>query len=193
MNVTTAENLHHLWETPGFPHRGWECLDVVDLNPDELPAEEVEYGTCEACGQHPIRFVHVLRHDDWQDDVRVGCICSARLTEDYVTPYHRERELKNEAGRRRRQVIRAKVERAMQAARRERIRQNWGSMPWRTSSKGNAWTKPDGVLVVVFPAPGGYRYMAGGEFSTASYRDEDAAKAASLDGFERAHRREDPS
>jgi hypothetical protein len=31
----TAENLHRLWETPGFPHRGWECIATVDLNPDE--------------------------------------------------------------------------------------------------------------------------------------------------------------
>src|SRR5262249_34519020 len=161
------------------PHRGWECLGVRDLNPDELPSEEVEYGTCEACGQHPIRFVHTLGHDDWEGAIEVGCICSARLTEDDITPYRRERELRHEAARRQREAGRAAARRARREARRASLRERWDSMEWRISARGDAWVKPDGVLVVVFPVRGGFRYMAGGHFSDATFADEDDAKLVS--------------
>jgi hypothetical protein len=191
INATTAENLHRLWETPGFPHRGWECTGVVDLNPDELPADEVEYETCEACGQHPIRFVHTVEHDDWDDPVEVGCICSARLTEDYVTPYRRERELKNEASRRQRAARKARERLAAREACRALARSTWDRRPWRASAKGNLWLKVDGLPVVVFPAEGGYRCLVGDVFGIRTYRTIEEAKRACLLGFEYVHRKGD--
>jgi hypothetical protein len=192
MTTLTAANLHHLWETPGFPHRGWECTGVTDLNPDELSADEVEYETCEACGQHPIRFVHALAHDDWEGEVEVGCICSARLTEDYVTPYRRERELKNEAARRRRELKCQAARRDERAAYRLGVRGRWPGMHWRESSKGNPWLKVDDVLIVVFPARGGYRILVGDVFGIRTYPTLEEAKRACLVGFEYVHRKEDP-
>jgi hypothetical protein len=189
--ATTAENLHHLWDTPGFPHRGWECLEVIDLNPDEEPADQVDYETCEACGRHPIRFVHVLEHDGWDDRVEVGCICSARLTEDYVTPIRRERELKNEAARRRRAAGKARERLAAREACRALARATWDGMRWQTSEKGNPWLKVDGLAVVVFPAGEGYRCLVGDVFGVRTYGTVEEAKRACLKGFEYVHEKGD--
>jgi hypothetical protein len=57
-HTTHSVNLSDLGKTRGFPHRGWDGIGVADLTPDNLPADEVAYGTCQACGKHPIRFVH---------------------------------------------------------------------------------------------------------------------------------------
>lgn len=34
------------WDQPGVPHKGWHCLDVVDLRADGGPADETDYATC---------------------------------------------------------------------------------------------------------------------------------------------------
>src|SRR4051794_10583946 len=118
MTTAVAED-RRVWKIPGMPHRGWECIHVVDLNPDELPAEEVDYATCEACGQHPIRFVHTIVHDAWPCGLDVGRVCVEHLTGDYVNPRLREGELKRKAAARR----------------------GWAKKPWRTSANGNTWMK----------------------------------------------------
>jgi hypothetical protein len=161
--MSTAANLYDLWGTPGFPHRGWDCVDIIDLNTDELPAEEVDYETCEACGQHPIRFAHVLVHDRWEDEVRVGCVCSEKLTGDYVNPKRHEAEL------RRRAVTRAR----------------WITRKWGRSAKGNARLKVRGHHITVFPSrfSAGFCYSIDGHYSRRTFPDERAAKVASYDGF----------
>jgi len=43
------------WGQPGVPHKGWHCLDVVDLRADGGPADETDYATCQMCGNEKIR------------------------------------------------------------------------------------------------------------------------------------------
>jgi hypothetical protein len=119
-----------LWSTPKFPHRGWTFVDIIDLNPDEEPSENVNYESCEVCGQYPIRFVHTLDHDDWPEPVDVGCVCAEHLTEDYVNPRAHEKELR----------------------RRATSRSRWLRRRWRTSSRGNPYLNLKGHRMAVFPS-----------------------------------------
>jgi hypothetical protein len=158
---TTADNLHNLWRTEGFPHRGWQCLDVVDLNPDNAPHYEVDYGTCDVCGHYPIRFVHVLLHDEWSGQIEAGCVCAEKLTGDYISHKDHERDLRRRAA----------------------ARANWLKRRWRISAKGNKWLNVDGHHVTVFLSrhDPGYRASVDGAFSPASYPTEQAAMMAAFD------------
>jgi len=40
-------------DRPRQPHRGWECIATVDLNPDEAAADEVDYETCQVTTARP--------------------------------------------------------------------------------------------------------------------------------------------
>jgi hypothetical protein len=72
------------WSRPGVPHRGWSCVDVEDLGePSEV---------CEMCEQAQLRYVHVMRHPEWEGELRVGCVCAGRMEEDYKRAVQREAE-----------------------------------------------------------------------------------------------------
>jgi hypothetical protein len=171
-----------IWKLPGMPRRGWTLVDVEDLG------EPVH--TCEACGKTEIRYVHTIAHPAFRN-LDVGCICAEHLTEDYVNPRRQEQELRNAAARRQRQAEQRRLRQARRRSIRAHTRETWDELDWQGSRKGNLWAKVDDVLIVVFPARGGYRYVAGGEFSRETFEDENDAKRASLDGFEAAHRKGD--
>lgn len=148
-----------LWSQAGFPHKGWTANTVIDLREDEGVSFDA-YESCEACGREHIRFVHVLAHDNYPELIRVGCICAEKLTDDYVGPRKRERELRNHA------------------ARRERFL----SRKWKTSRKGHLWIRLDGVHVGVIPTPDGkFRVWIGERFGRLSY---DSLRAAQLRIFD---------
>lgn len=71
------------WAKAGVPHRGWTCVDWVDLGE---PA-----AICEMCEHQYIRYVHVLRHPEWPDQLRCGCVCSGNMEQDLVGARERER------------------------------------------------------------------------------------------------------
>jgi hypothetical protein len=50
-------------DRPRQPHRGWECIATVDLNPDEAPADEVDYETCQVTTARP---PPPPRHPRWE-------------------------------------------------------------------------------------------------------------------------------
>ena len=50
------------WDQPGVPHKGWHCVDVVDLRADGESADETDYATCQMCGNEKIRYVHIMEH-----------------------------------------------------------------------------------------------------------------------------------
>ncbi len=149
----------NLWKAPGFPHRGWMCIRVVDLNPDEDPKHEVDYETCQVCNHHPIRFVHTIVHADWPDELDVGRICVEHLTQDYVNPRRREKDLRN----------------------RSQARSRWFKRRWRISAKGAFWVKAKGHHVTVFLCPCGckqWRCCFDGEFGTLFHPTKEAAMLA---------------
>lgn len=50
----------NLWSTAGITHKGWLCVEVIDLRADVTPSEETDYAVCQMCGNERIRFVHVM-------------------------------------------------------------------------------------------------------------------------------------
>jgi hypothetical protein len=70
---------------PTLPaHKGWTWQDVEDLGGLD--------GECEACGTEH-RYSHYLTHPE-HPSISVGCVCAGKLTEDYVNPAAREKELR---------------------------------------------------------------------------------------------------
>lgn len=93
--------MSYRWDQEGLPHKGWEEIDVIDLGEDVEPGEEIDYETCEMCGNERIRYVHIMIHPEVDGELRVGCNCAAKMTDDYLNPAEEERELRNRANRRR--------------------------------------------------------------------------------------------
>lgn len=89
-----------LWDKAGVPHKGWECVGMIDLGEDaddmDFDAKKDElYEKCEMCSQEGVRYIHLMQHPDYSDELRVGCICAAKMEDDYDSPRQRERNLKN--------------------------------------------------------------------------------------------------
>lgn len=62
------------WDQPGVPHKGWHCVDVVDLRADGEPADETDYATCQMSGNEKIRYVHIMEHPDLDENFEVGVL-----------------------------------------------------------------------------------------------------------------------
>lgn len=92
------------WDQLGVPHKGWHCVDVVDLRADGESADETDYATCQMCGNEQIRYVHVMAHPDLEDHFEVGCVCAEKMSDDYEGPKRRETRLRNRAVRRTRSM-----------------------------------------------------------------------------------------
>jgi hypothetical protein len=140
----------------------------VDLNPDDAPSDEVDYQTCEVCGQYPIRFVHTIEHPEYPGPLDVGCVCVEKLTGDYVSPKRHEARLRQ----------------------RSRTRANWLKKPWNISANGNPWIKLHGYHAAVFPSrrdPSKFGAIVNRVFSVRTFDSARAAKLACLDQIHRLH------
>lgn len=149
----------NLWNSPDTPHKEWRCVDVIDVCLEDGD----EYETCEMCGKHPIRFVHIMEHCE-QKNLRVGCKCAQHMTDDYVHPQAREKQLRNKAARRR----------------------NWLKLKWKHSRKGNPYLQKDGMNLGVFERahqPGSWNFRIDEDFSNRPYPSENAAKMALFEEY----------
>ncbi len=93
-----------VWSNRGIPHKGWTCIDVIDLaenayGMDYATRRDEVYETCEMCNQEGIRYVHVMTHPEYQGYLRVGCSCAEKMENDYSTPRNRENHVKNRSNR----------------------------------------------------------------------------------------------
>lgn len=107
------------WNREGIPHKGWKCIDVFDLADEIEAGEEILYEQCEMCGNEKIRYVHVMKHQDFPEELHVGCVCAEKMSGDYVNPRRCETALKNKAMRRR----------------------NFNRVRWRFNSVKNTYSK----------------------------------------------------
>lgn len=150
------------WDDPGVRHKGWRCVDVVDLRADGGPADEADHATCEMCGHEKIRYVHVMEHPDVDDQLKVGCICAEKMSDDYTGPKAREGRLRNRAVRRTR----------------------WLTRKWKRSAKGNSFLNVEGYNLVVYPTrTNRWGYNIGSRFGPKTYPTRDEAKLALFDDF----------
>lgn len=157
----------NLWDQPDIPHKGWVCVDVID--------NETPDATCEMCGNERIRYVHTMSHPSNNMQLDVGCVCAEKMTDDYVNPRRRERELRNKAARflRRKkrvaQIAKEKIE-AVQCA------------TWQASQKGNlylnVWIHGYSCHLVIVKSKFGdfWAFGLNGKFSTYKYKSLDEAK-----------------
>ncbi|WP_044876543.1 hypothetical protein [Paenibacillus sp. IHBB 10380] len=118
----------------GIPHRGWKSIEMIDLGEglEGLDADERKdyYETCQMCSQEGIRFVHVMEHPNFSDQLRVGYKCAERMEEDYINPKKRESELRNKYNR----------------------RHNFLKKEWSRNSKGNYCLKYRGYYITIMPS-----------------------------------------
>lgn len=105
----------NFWNKNDLPHKGWILLDVEDIRGEDKSEDEADYETCMMCGQEKIRYVHIVKHPDVAEELRVGCICASKLTDDYVNPKRRECELQNYINR----------------------KKTWNKKKWKNSPVGN--------------------------------------------------------
>ena len=64
------ERRYGRWSEPGLPHKGWICIDVIDLG-------EGASKLCEMCEHADIRYVHYMAHEDYPQVLDVGCVCAS--------------------------------------------------------------------------------------------------------------------
>ncbi len=150
------------WDQPGVPHKGWHCVDVIDLRADGESADGTDYATCQMCGNEKIRYVHVMEHSYLDENFDVGCVCAEKMSGDYEGPKRREAKLRNRAARRTR----------------------WLQRKWRVSAKGNSFLNVDGHnLGVHMNKFKRWGYRIGSRFGAKTYATKDEAKLALFDDF----------
>jgi len=152
------------WNQQGIPHKGWVLEDVIDVREDGQPAEETAYETCMMCGNEKIRFVHIVSHREISLEYRVGCVCAEKMTNDYVNPKQREKELRNRATR----------------------RINWTKKHWKISKNSNRYLnyKEHHLLIYKDKKTGKYKVKIDDTFGKRSFDYLEKAKIASFNGIE---------
>ena len=161
----------NFWKQSGVPHKGWYLLEVIDVREDGQCEDETTYEECMMCGNEKIRYVHILQHDDISEEFRVGCNCAERMTEDYVNPRKRERDLRNRAAR----------------------LANWTDRQWKMSQSGNPYLRMDGHFFLIFrdKYSGNYKYKLDDNFYKSSFQTIEDAKIASFKTMEQLKSRGD--
>lgn len=154
--------MDNLWKSPGIPHKGWELHTVIDLGEEGYSFDE--YETCMMCGQENIRYVHIVSHQEINEDYRVGCVCAEKMTGDYVNPKRMEANLRNRSSR----------------------RANWTNANWKWSKKGNLYLKKGGHLLTVFKdqKTNKFKCIIDSEFGTVLHPTIRAAKSALFNKME---------
>ncbi len=153
---------YNRWDQQGIPHKGWNCVDVIDIRADGEAVNESDYATCQMCGKEKIRYVHIMEHTDLEDQFEVGCVCAEKMSDDYIGPRVRENRLRNRAARRAR----------------------WLQRKWRTSAKGNGFLNVEGYNLVIYPTKSKrWGYKIGDRFGQKTYATSSEAKLALFDDF----------
>lgn len=110
------------WSDPAVPKRDWYCVHGYDRGRDNL-----EF--CDMCESASVRYVHVMRHDDYPGELDVGCICAGHMEQDVEGAKRREADVRNRSARRAKWLHRD---------------------GWHVSAKGNPTIKTKGCRVTVF-------------------------------------------
>jgi hypothetical protein len=145
------------WAQAGVPHKGWVCEDIEDAGAPDF--------TCQMCEVISIRFIHLMSHADYPDQLRCGCVCAGHMEEDLAAARKREFDFKSTLARRAR----------------------WLSRKWRRSRAGNQYLNTNGFNVVVFPAGRGYgarveyRWTDWARVARRVYPTEERAKLAAFE------------
>ncbi len=111
----------------------------------------VRYGTCDMCEVTSIRYVHYMTHPDYPGGLGCGCVCAGAMENNPV-----------------------------RAKRRETMLKSWARVQWRTSTKGNYWTKYRGMFVTIFRSGARWGVVVDGKFADTKYPNPEQAKTAAF-------------
>src|SRR5512142_3063864 len=111
------------WSERGVPHKGWSCLDVLDLGYRKY--------VCAMCQKQEIRYAHYMTHPKFEGHLIVGCVCAEKLSGDYVNPRLRESRLRKRSSR----------------------RDRWVAGKWKTTDAGSLVKKLGDFVVTVYEKP----------------------------------------
>ena len=140
-----------------FPHHGWAYTGYEDRNtPDNL---------CTYCGKRHVRYVHKLEHDEWPEDIEVGCVCAADLG------------LGEEARRGEREA-------RNRASRLQRFIQNG----WKTTKKGNPYKSYCDVRVAICGTGRYYKISINGTMGAKIFREQGEAMVHAFNYIEQKYR-----
>ena len=152
------------WNKSGIPHKGWKLIDVYDVRDDGQSVEETSYETCMMCNNERIRFVHIVIHEEIEEEFTVGCICAEKMTGDYLNPKLLENELKSKSNK----------------------RANWTKRKWKTTENGNFKLTFEGHSLLIFydKRTGKYKCKIDEQFGKKTFDTIAQAKMAVLKGIE---------
>lgn len=154
----------NLWKQTDIPHKGWTLIDVIDVREDNQSEDETEYESCMMCGNERIRYVHIVEHPQYEETLRVGCVCAEKMTSDYLNPRKLEQKLRNKAAR----------------------RTNWKKKEWKFSIKGNRYLKIEGHFITIFrdKITNKYKVSIDSTFGKKQFDTLEDAKTAAFNGIE---------
>lgn len=75
----------------GAPLDGWTCAEVIDY--------EDEGFKCELCDYPSVRYVHVMVHHEYPDELQVGCICAGVMEGNIMAAKERDAQAKRRGQR----------------------------------------------------------------------------------------------
>ncbi|MCC8360613.1 hypothetical protein [Salinimicrobium sediminilitoris] len=152
------------WNIPEIPHKGWNLEYVYDIREEGESVDETDYETCMMCNNERIRFVHVVSHKAFSQELKVGCVCAEKMTSDYVNPKKQEQRLRHKAQR----------------------RINWLRKEWKASKNGNLFVKVKDHLVVIFrdKRTKKFRCKIGEFYGKKQFETIKLAKLAAFEGIE---------
>lgn len=140
------------WNQKNIPHKGWINTAMDDLGPGN-------YTTCEMCGNERVRYVHVMRHAEYSGELMVGCLCAAKMENDYVGAKARDKGIRARSAR----------------------RSNWLKRKWRVSKNGNDFLNYNGLNIGVFGRGQRWKFWVNREVFQSVYPTKEAAKMALFD------------
>jgi hypothetical protein len=82
---------HKALKEMGAPLENWYCVMVIDTGDDSFE--------CELCGCKKVRYVHVMCHDDYNGQIRTGCICAGVMEGDILAAKERDEAAKRKTMR----------------------------------------------------------------------------------------------
>ena len=119
---------HRTLKSWGAPIIGWICIDTYDITGEGwIEGNENGLFTCELCKCPRVRYVHVMQHDNYFENVSVGCICAGIMEGNILAAKEREKILRNRAKR----------------------KQNYLKRGWKTSINGNKTLKYKGEHLTI--------------------------------------------
>jgi hypothetical protein len=157
-NEESYSTNHGKWSQEGVPHKGWTCIDIEDSGAVSF--------VCEMCESQHIRYIHYMKHPDYQDILSVGCVCAGKMEGNYTKAKLRDDFMKKRAARRLHWIHNSR---------------------WKVSQKGNDWIKTDGYIIVMKKAGKLWRAFIKsetGNFEKWSYRQYESKDMAKLAAFD---------